>query len=166
MMIVLIAAIAKDSIAANEGGGQGGFQIHGSGAPVVAGDVAAGESGLPKVLKSSKLPNFQTKTIGEAVDGYRYFTKREWKETPAKNGKVYVDVTGWYKSNALDVKALKDGISVQGVGIKFLVTPDGSYGVVMVSKVEIKTDGKMYSTPLPDIHGTLKMLYGNEEIRF
>ena len=165
-MIFLVATTAKDSLAANEGRVKGNFQIHGSGEPVATGDVSKGDSGLPKVLKDVKLPNFKSKTFGEAVDGYRFFTKKEWKETHVKGGKVYVDFTGWYKSNSLDFKAIKGGISARGVGIKFLVKPDGSYGVVMVSKIELKTDGNMYSTPMPDIRGTLKKLYDNVEIIF
>jgi hypothetical protein len=55
---------------------------------------------------------------------------------------------------------------MQGVVIKFLVKPDGSYGVVMVSKIELKTDGKMYTEPLPESSVILKKLYGNKKIEF
>lgn len=145
---------------------RGVFQFHGSGTPITPGDLAAGDSGLAKVLKAAKLPHFQSKTFGEAIDGYRFFSKKEWKETASTRGKIYVDFTGWFKKPSFDFSSIKKGISAQGVGIKFLVTPDGAYGVVMVSQVELKTDGNIYSTPMPDISAVLKKLYGNEEIKF
>jgi hypothetical protein len=36
----------------------------------------------------------------------------------------------------------------------------------MVSKVELRTDGNIYSEPLPDIQSILNKLYGNKEIKF
>jgi len=139
-----------------------GFQFHGSGAPERPVNPASGDSGLAKVIRGIKLPNYQSKTFGEAVDSYRYFSKKEWKESSSSNGKVYVDFTGWLKKGLFDATR----VSVRGIGIKFLVNPDGSYGVVMVSKVEIKTDGNLYSDPLPDISSILNKLYGNIEIKF
>jgi hypothetical protein len=165
MLLYFIVVPTNDSRAVPEQA-QGGFQFHGSGTPVTPGDIAAGDSGLAKVLKAAKLPNFPAKTFGEAVDGYRYFSRKEWKETAATRGKIYVDFTGWFKTGLFDFKSLKNGISAQGISIKFLVTPDGTYGVVMVSRIELKTDGNIYSTPIPDISGYLKKLYSNEEIKF
>lgn len=138
-----------------------GFQFHGDGVPEKPVDRSTGDTGLAKVIKNVKLPNFESKTFGEAVDSYRYFAKKEWKETYSSNGKVYVDFTGWLKSSPFDTSS----VSAHGVGIKFIVKSDGSYAVVMVSKVELKTDGYLYSDPLPDISSILKKLYGNIEIK-
>jgi hypothetical protein len=139
-----------------------GLQFHSVGVPEKPVDPATGESGLAKVIKNVKLPGHPSKTFGEAVDTYRYFSKKEWKETPSSNGKVYVDFTGWLKKSSLDLSE----ISIQGVGIKFLVKSDGNYAVVMVSKIEIKTDGKMFSEPLSDKSGVLDKLYKDEKIKF
>lgn len=139
-----------------------GLQFHGSVVPEKPVDPATGEIGLAKVIKNVKLHNYPSKTFGEAADSYRYFSKREWKETRSTNGKVYVDFTGWLKKNSLNFS----DVSMWGVGIKFLVKSDGNYAVVMVSKVKVKTDGKMYSDPLPDISGILDKLYKNVEITF
>jgi hypothetical protein len=140
----------------------GGFQFHGSAIPEKAVDPSTGEIGLAKAIKGVKLPHYPSKTFGEAADSYRYFSKKEWKETRSTNGKVYVDFTGWLKHTSPDFS----DVSMRGVGIKFLVNPDGSYAVVMVSKVELKTDGKIYSDPQPDISGVLSKLYKNVEIKF
>jgi hypothetical protein len=140
----------------------GGLQFHRSVTPDKPVDPATGETGLAKVLKNVKLPSHPSKTFGEAVDSYRYFSKKEWKETHSSNGKVYVDFTGWLKKNSLDFSE----VSERGVGIKFLVKPDGNYAVVMVSKLEIKTDGKMFSDPQSDISGILNKLYKNVELKF
>jgi hypothetical protein len=138
------------------------FQFHENRASEKKLDPIAGETGLAIVIKNVKLPNHKSKTFGEAVDSYRYFSKTEWKETSASNGKYYVDFTGWLKKNTFDTTA----VSARGVGIKFLVKTNGSYGVVMVSKVELKTDGNYHSEPMPDISSVLNKLYGNIEIKF
>lgn len=139
-----------------------GFQFHGGGVPEKPVNPATGEIGLAKVIKNVKLSNYPSKTFGEAVDSYSHFSNRVWKETHSKNGKVYVDFTGWLKNSPFNTSK----VSVQGVGIKFLVKSDGNYAVVMVSKVEYKTDGNIYSEPLSDISLILSKLYGNVEIKF
>lgn len=155
MMVVLLPlnAVSKEPMK--------DFQFHGKVKTEKPVDPSTGESGLAKVIKNVKLPNYPSKTFGEAVDSYRYFSKKEWKETPSSNGKVYIDFTGWFNKGWFDTSSA----SAKGVGIKFLVKSDGSYAVVMVSKVEVKTDGNIYSEPLLDIPGVLNKLYGNVEIK-
>jgi hypothetical protein len=144
-----------------------GFQVHGSAAPPeTPGSLAAGDSGLAKALKAVTLPNYPSMTFGAAVEKYRYFTKREWKETRSSNGKIYVDFTGWLKNHEFDFSSAKNGISARAVGVKFLVNPDGRYGAVMASRVELKTDGNFYSYPMEDLQGILNKIYENKEIRF
>jgi hypothetical protein len=141
--------------------GNKNLNYHGSGVPEKPVKPATGEAGLAKAIRNMKLLNYQAKTFGEAVDSYRYFSKKEWKETSSSNGKVYLDFTGWLKSSLFDISK----VSARGVGIKFLVNPDGSYAVVMVSKIIINTDGNVHSDPLPDISAILDKLYGNIEIK-
>jgi len=145
---------------------KGGLQVHGSGKPELEGSAATGDSGLAKVIKNAQMPNYPSVTFGKAIDDYRYFTKREWSETRSTNGKIYVDFTGWLKIHFFDFGAIKSGTSARAVGIKFLVKPDGSYGIVMVSRVELKTDGVVYSYPTNNLQETLKMIYENKEINF
>jgi hypothetical protein len=147
-------ALAKDPVK--------NFQFHGGGVLVAPVNPSDGESGLAKALKNAKLANYRSKTIGEAVDGYRYFTKREWKETRTSSGKMYVDFTGWFNKSNFDTSSVVQ----RGVGIKFMVRPDGNYAVVMVSKVEIRTDGVVHSDPLPESSPILNKIYGNTEIKF
>lgn len=139
----------------------GGLQFHRGGVPEKPVDPATGDSGLAKTIKNVKLPNYQSKTFGEAIGSYHYFSKKEWKETHSLNGSVYVDFTGWLKSSPFDTSS----VTARGVGIKFLVKSDGNYAVVMVSKVEIRTDGNVYSEPLSDISAVLNKLYSNVEIK-
>jgi hypothetical protein len=157
-VVILVICLPLNAVSKEE---KRGFQFHGSGVPEKPVNPASGDSGLAKAIKNVKLSNYQSKTFGEAVDSYRYFSKKEWKETYSTNGKVYVDFTGWLKNSPFDTSA----VSARGIGIKFLVKADGSYAVVMVSKVEIKTDGNFYSEPLPDISAILNKLYGNIEIK-
>jgi hypothetical protein len=163
IVISVVIMVICVPLNANSQEGRGNLQFHGSGG--VSGgavDPATGEIGLAKVIKNIRLPSHSSKTFGEAVDSYRYFTKKVWKETKSTDAKIYVDFTGWFKKSSLDIST----VSSQGIGIKFLVKPDGTYGVVMVSKVELRTDGNIYSEPLPDIQSILNKLYGNKEIKF
>jgi hypothetical protein len=52
------------------------------------------------------------------------------------------------------------------VDIKFVVTPDGSFGLAMISRLEAKTDGNIYSYPLEDSKAIIEKIYGNKEIKF
>lgn len=138
-----------------------GMSFHGTGASQPS--VPGTESGLANSLKKSKLARFPSKTIGEAINDYRYFNKREWRETASDGGKYYVDFIGWLKPEKYNVLSMfRD--STQGVGIKFLVYPDGRYAAVMASRVEIKTDEKTYSYPLENLDEILNKLYANKKI--
>ena len=123
---------------------------------------------MAAVLKKSKLSLFPSKTIGEAFDGYRYFAKREWKETPASGGRVYVDFTGWLKARTgfLGIFDLGENPSNRAIGIKFMVNLNGSYRAVMASRIEKKADGMLYNQPVEDLHDILKKIYENKEIKF
>lgn len=160
VLIVVVMLVCVPMSAMSKEGARS-YQFHGA-VTETPGNPADGEAGLAKAVKKVKLPNYQSKTFGEAVDSYRYFSKKGWKETHSSNGKVYVDFTGWLKNSPFDTRA----VSARGIGIKFLVKSDGNYAVVMVSKVEIRTDGNVYSEPLPDVSTILNKLYGNVEIKF
>ena len=123
-------------------------------------------NGFIEVIKQKTLRAYPSIPIGKAFEGYSYFTKREWKETNTANGKIYIDFTGWFDPKKLDVATKKNGITMQGVGFKFLITKDGSFGLVMVSKLEANTDGKIYSYPLEDVKGILGKIFGNKDIQF
>ncbi|WP_145017505.1 hypothetical protein [Geobacter argillaceus] len=123
-------------------------------------------SGIADALKDKTLAGYESTTIGTAFDSYKYFTKKEWKETSAQNGKIYIDFIGWVGTNALDAVSIKDGVSARGIDVKFVINPDGSFFVGMVSKIDAKTDGTFYSYPLEDSAGLLTKIYANKEIAF
>ena len=133
---------------------------------VPASQAGSGESAVTEAIKKQTLPDFPSMPIGKALEGYSHFTKLEWKETRTDSGKYYIDCIGWLDTKTMDVASLKNGVSLHGVAVKFVVTQDGSFGLVMVSKLEAKTDGNIYSDPLEDAKGILEKIYGNKEIRF
>ena len=135
------------------------IRVHGEGS------TQAINVGLIDVLKQQKLGNYASSTIGDAFDKYKFFAKNEWQETHVK-GKTYVDFTGWFKNRPFNINSIKEGITSEGLGVKFVISPDGGFGVVMVSRMIAKTDGKLYSTPLTDISSFLDKVYGNREIHF
>lgn len=145
---------------------KGGLQYHGSTVVDNSKNIKNGDIGIANTIKAAVLPDFPSKTFGDAVKDYKYFTKIEWKQTKSSHGKVYVDFTGWLKKQRFDIVSIKNGISAKAVGIKFIVNSDGTYGAVMISKIESKTDGNIYSVPLDDLKVFLNKIYKNEEIKF
>lgn len=121
------------------------------------------KSGLAEAVKKKNLLDYPSKTIGEAFGSYSYFNKREWSETFSASGKIYIDFIGWFNTSSLNAQNIKSGISAKGVEVKFVLNPDGPFFVAMVSRVEVKTDGKMYKYPLPDIKYVLDSIYANKE---
>ena len=105
-------------------------------------------------------------TVGKAFDDYSHVTKKEWKETHAANGKIYIDFTGWLEGISLGIDAVKKGISQQGIEVKFVINPDGTLFVGMVSRLEATTDGKVSAHPLENGKAVLDSIYANKEISF
>lgn len=118
------------------------------------------------LVAKQKLPEFSSKTLGAMFDDYRFFSSRDWNETKTATGKVYVDFKGLFVTDALNLELVKKDIARQGVEIKFVVEPDGKFYVGMVSRIEVKTDGKMFMYPLKDGKKIVEQIYGNKEIVF
>ena len=138
-----------------------GMSIHGESA-------ATQNSTTPfiDIVKKKTLREFPSVPLGKVFNDYSYFTQREWMETSNTKGKIFVDFIGWFDSKYLDDETVKRGVARRGLGFKFMLTMDGSFGLVMVSKLEEMTGRKMNSYPLEDAKGILGKLYGNKEIQF
>lgn len=122
--------------------------------------------GMAGVIQDAKLAGYKDVKIGEAFGKYRHFKKKVWSETRGTNGNYYVDFVGTTPAGWFDFKSRKEGISSKGIEIKFVIHPNGTYGVGMVSKVEAKTDGKTYRYSLSDINSILDAIYANKEISY
>ncbi len=131
------------------------------GTPVQVDASAANKNGTIEALKGMKLTEYPAKTIGDAFDGYTHFTSKEWRETRLKGMKIYLDFYGMQKTGVLS--ASKQTYS-EGVNVKFVIYPDGTFAVVMVSKVQILSDGKMYVSPIEDKKAILDAIYENKAI--
>ena len=127
---------------------------------------AAPKEGVVGVIKEMKLAEYPSATIGSALDRYAYFDKREWKESDASNGKIYVDFLGWFKTGTLDAAAAKNGVTARGVAAKFVINSDGTFYLAMVSKVESGADGRITAYPLPDKKGVMDAIYANRQVSF
>ena len=75
-----------------------------------------------------------------------------------------VDFVGWFGPDTLNENDIKDGVTGKGIDVKFVINPDGSYYVLMVSKIEAKSDGKVYGSELQDSTGVLTNIYANKKI--
>ena len=139
----------------------------------VHGDVTGSASAVPgtpiaDALKKKKINANFSKSIGEAFDSYKYVTKREWRETGTSSNKYYVDYICWFDVNALSPAAMKDGIVKSGMVIKFVIHENGEAYIAMATRIEIKSDGKSYTTPIKvaDIQKIVTAIYENREISF
>ncbi len=86
------------------------------------------------------------------------------RSSPHKARTPYVDFTGWLDEKSLSDAARQEGVSARGVGIKFVVYPDGSFKAAMVSKLEMKADGTLLAYPSDDLTGILAKIYENKEL--
>ena len=120
--------------------------------------------GYIPVIRDHKLAQYQSATIGDAFDSYRYFEKKEWKERTAADGNTYIDFIGWFDAKTLNENASKDGVTARGIDVMFVIEPNGSYYVFMVSKIERRSDGKEYSDQIQDSAGILASIYANKKI--
>jgi hypothetical protein len=127
-------------------------------------------SGSPVLesLKNNHLEVSSTKTIGEAFDSYKYSINKEWRETPTDSGPYYIDYIGWFHVSPVSSVALREGVIKRGMEIKFAVHEDGETYIAMASRVDIKSDGMRYTTPLEpaEIKKTVTAIYENREIAF
>lgn len=119
-------------------------------------------------LKNNRLDVASTKTIGEAFDGYKYAIKKEWRETSTENGPYYIDYICWFQISPDSSATLKDGVMKRGLEIKFAVQKDGDTSIAMARRLDVKSDGNLYATPLlpPEIRKTVTAIYENREIAF
>jgi hypothetical protein len=122
---------------------------------------------LVEAIKKQKFSNLQSNTIGNAFDSYKYFTKKEWKSESLKSGQFMVDFIGWFDPDTLNDKDVKDGITGRGLDVKFVIEPNGSsFYVLMILKIETKSDDKLYQSQLNDIGSILTNIYANKKIIF
>lgn len=121
--------------------------------------------GLIEVIKNGKLAAFQSVTIGEAFDSYKYLIKKDWKANILKSGHVTVDFTGWFEDSELSDEDKRRGVNGKGLEVKFVIEPNGVYYVFMVSKMELISNGSIMKSEYPDINTILKKIYSKEKIQ-
>lgn len=127
-------------------------------------------SGTPilQSLKNNHLEVSSTKTIGEAFDGYKFAIKKEWREASTQNGPYYIDYICWFDISPFSSVAFREGVVKRGMEIKFAVREDGETYIAMASRIDIKTDGIIYTTVIEpaDIKKNVAAIYENREITF
>lgn len=131
-----------------------------------SGKAVTAEKAVTEAIKKQTLPGFPPIPIGHVLENYSYLTSTEWKVVRTDAGKFYIDYIGWLDSKGIDIKSLKSGVSRRGVGLKFVVSQDGAFGLVMVSRLEAKSDGMVSSFPIENSRQILELIFSNKEIRF
>jgi|SRR6185369_8378103 len=127
-------------------------------------EAAKEDSGMIGVIKRKVFDVNKSKPVGKAIDDYSFFIKREWQETDAKNGTIYVDFVGELDPKELAPGLKKDGVIARSVNIKFVVKSDGSYFVGMITLSDTTTDGKIYPVQLTNVDRVMKAIYANTEL--
>lgn len=141
--------------------------------PLYHGDMATSGSAVPgspvlDSLKNNYLELSSTKTIGEVFDKYNHAIKKEWRETTTNSGLNYIDYICWFDISPISSVSLKDGVIKRGLDIKFVVYEGGETSIVMASRIDIKSDGMLYTYVIdpPDIKKIVTAIYENREIPF
>ncbi len=125
---------------------------------------APGDLGLIRAIKNGKLLNFEKTSIGNAFDSYSYLTKKEWKERRLAKQPLTVDFIGWFSSDTLTDKDIKEGIAGRGLDAKFVINTDGSFYLFTISVLDATRDGGLTRERMLDIDATLKSIYANKKI--
>ena len=160
LLFVLVFAIFSGACTKDETDSQ---DKHKAGTSGQSNGAESTTPGLINGIKRGKLVNYQSATIGTAFDSYKYLTNKEWK-LEQQNKYFVVDFAGWFGPETLNEKDIKDGVTGKGIDVKFVINPDGSYYVLMVSKLEAKSDGKVYGSELQDSTAILTNIYANRKI--
>lgn len=165
MFMLLCAASLAAAACAKQGGetAQAAGGVHKQAPGAVA--EAPGKGMIP-VIQGQKLAEYPDRTIGEAFGAYRHFDRKEWKEAKAEGGKFYVDYVGWYKEGRARTLAGAGAATVQGVEVKFVIYPDGGFGVAMVSEIALGADGTLAAYPHDDKKKVIDALYADREMKF
>lgn len=164
VMICMLVAIFSMSAFAAEGAPSpqkqpANITAHGNG-------KESSKTTMVDLLKKQKLANYPTLTIGNAFDNYRYISKINWKELPDTNGKIYIHFSGDIKKKWFGLDKSWDDVGFRQLEVKFVVTPNGDYGVVMASRIDYKKLGGVEKVPIADLKGLLDSIYTNKEIAF
>lgn len=121
-----------------------------------------------EALKNNHLDISSARTIGEVFDAYKYAEKKEWRETASQSGPHFIDYICWFRISPVSVVSLREGVIKRGMEIKFVVHGDGDTYIAMASRIDIKSDGMRYTTPVdpPEIKKIVAAIYENREITF
>lgn len=135
------------------------MSVHGGGEQTVAPSIA-------DTLKTQKLVNFESTTIGNAFDSYKYLTKKEWLNERASDGKLMVRFIGWLEPGKVNENMRKKGITGTGLEVRFEITHDGSYFASAAFRLETQSDGKVNAYEMDNLADVLSKIYANKEVKF
>lgn len=121
-------------------------------------------AGLINVIKNGKLMHYPQTTIGTAFDSYRYLARKEWKAERQVSGIVMVYFTGWFKSDLVDEKARREGVSERGLEVTFVINSDGSYYLLAIAALDAAADGTRKRRELTDAAAVIEQIYGNRQV--
>jgi len=137
--------------------------VHGEQQPVT-GQSGMKKEGMIGIVKKAVFDANNSKPVGKVLEDYRFFTGREWKQTDAKNGTIYVDFFGTLDPGEIPAPFRKEGVVNRNVNVKFVVKEDGTCFVGMVTLYDTRTDGNTYPVQVTDVVGVMNAIYANAKL--
>lgn len=84
--------------------------------------------GKINLVKDGILNDYPSLTVGEAFDNYSYFSKTEWKNFTATNGRDVVEFEGKLDRGMMDAIGMDEVMEAYLV-IQFIINKDDSFGI-------------------------------------
>ena len=114
-------------------------------------------------VKNGTLGNFNTLTIGNALDNYKYFTDTDWRFLETQNGKRVVEFKGIYDPEKLSKISKFKELSLI---IQFTMRVQKGFDLTYVGMEAVIENGKTEQRNLAGswATGCIKRIYKDEDI--
>jgi len=123
------------------------------------------------LVKKGYLNSDKSLTVGQAFDGYKYFSSKEWKAFKTEQGRRVVEFNGIMDMNNNEVKhAIEKDIGALGgepfsksrVMIQFVINGDNSYEISGFEVIGTLKNGKSYKKRSDNVDSVTEYIYKNE----
>lgn len=125
-------------------------------------------SPLIESVKNNHLEQSSSVTIGEVFEKYKHAEKIEWREAVSNTGASFVDYICWIDVKPFSSVSINDGVVKRALDVKFVIRATGETYVGSASRIDIKSDGMIYTTEVDptNLKRIVDAIYENREIPF
>lgn len=94
------------------------------------------------LVKNGYLDFDKSITLGQALDGYKFFSKKEWKAYKTEQGRRVVEFVGEHDLNNPEFASSKEKFSKDGIMFQFVINNDDTYVLNGGKLLKETKDGK------------------------